>query len=74
MRKPNAKSLNLLNSAIRVEQLPAVVPRGVAVDFSQLSRRTLLRAEKLGRLRPIRRNKTSVGYRRENLLEFLGLL
>ena len=73
MKKANPKTRNLLEKAITIDQLPAVVPRPVAADFSVLSKRSSIRAEKEGRLKPIRRGPQSVGYLKEDFLRFLGL-
>jgi hypothetical protein len=43
------------------------------MDFSLLDERTFVRAEKDGRLHPIKRNKQTVSYLKSELLAFLGL-
>lgn len=49
-----------------------MVPRPLAARFACLSTRTLKNHEGKD-LTPIRRNARSISYRREQLLEFLGL-
>ena len=73
MKKPYQKTRAALEQAISVEQLPPLVPRPLAADFSLLTIRTLARAEERGELRPIKRNARSVSYRKEDLLAYLGL-
>ena len=74
MKKPYQKTRAALEQAISVEQLPPLVPRPLAADFSLLTIRTLARAEERGELRAIKRNKRSVSYRKEDLLAYLGLI
>jgi hypothetical protein len=62
----------LLDRAIRIEQLPHRVPRAVAADFAVVSKRTLLRAEKAGKLTPHRYGQ-SVAYDRTEFLRFCGI-
>jgi hypothetical protein len=72
MRKPNVKTTMLLDTAIRVEQLPHRVPRAVAADFAVVSTRTLLRAEKAGKLTPHKYGQ-SWAYDRAEFLRFCGI-
>jgi hypothetical protein len=73
MRKPKYKTTKVLREAIRIEQLPPMVPRPLAADFALLSVRTLIRAEKEGLLHPKKRNRQSVSYDKDELLAFLGI-
>jgi hypothetical protein len=73
MRKARSKTSRVLKVGIKVEQLPALVPRSLAADFALLTERTLLRAERKGLLSPIKRNLRTVSYRKEELLKFLGI-
>ena len=73
MRTPKLVSRKVLQTAIGVGSLPHAVPRQLAMDFSLLDERTFVRAEKEGRLRPIKRNKQTVSYLKSELLAFLGL-
>lgn len=74
MPRTSRKKPGLLNQAIEVSQLGPLVPRPVAVKFSNLSERTFRRAELGNQLTPIKRNSQSVSYRKEQLLAFLGLV
>ena len=62
----------VLERAIPVESLPALVPKPLACDFSLLTPRTLTRAEQKGLLRAVKRNSRTVSYHRDELLKFLG--
>ena len=73
VRKPNVKTRLLFETPIRLEQLPVLVPRAVAADFAVVSVRTLMRAERDGKLTPIRRGDQAVSYRRDEFLKFLGI-
>ena len=73
-RKRNSrKKPGLLDKAIEIWQLPPLVQRQLAVQFSNLSERTFQRAEERGLIHPIRRNSRTVSYDRRELLKFLGL-
>ena len=72
MRKPKLKTSKVLKVAISVEQLPPLVPRGLAADFALVNERTLIRAERKGLLSPIKRNLRTVSYRKDELLKYLG--
>jgi hypothetical protein len=67
--------INMLQpqKAITVEQIPEFVPRPLASVFGFISKRTLLRAERDGKLTPIRRGVQNVLYRKDELLKFLGI-
>lgn len=71
--KISPKARKLLDRAIEVNQLPPVVSRPVAVLFSGLSSRTFRRAERTGKIVPIKRNRSSTFYRRSDLLAYLGI-
>jgi hypothetical protein len=71
--KVSPKTRKLLDRAIEPSQLPFLVSRPLAVNFSGLSSRTFLRAERAGKLTPIKRNKSSTFYLRSNLLTYLGI-
>lgn len=66
------RSSKLLDHPIDPRTLPIVVPRTLAAKFGCLSTKTLQRAERLGRLTPIKRNTRTVAYQRDELLRFLG--
>jgi hypothetical protein len=72
MRKPNVKTKMLLGKAVRLEQLPHRIPRAVAADFLVISTRTLLRAEKAGKLRPYKYGQ-SWAYDRAEFLRYCGI-
>ena len=67
------KTRKVLERAIPIESLPALVPKQLACDFSLLTARTLDRAVEKGLLTPVKRNARSVSYRKEDLLAYLGL-
>ena len=67
------KTRLLLERPIQREELPVLIPRGVAADFAVCSKRTLIRAERDGKLTPVRRGNQSVSYRRGEFLKFLGI-
>jgi hypothetical protein len=71
--KRPSRPVNLPERAIRTEQLPAWVSRSLAAKFSLLNVRTLRRAELRGELKLFRRNSRVCGYRKEDLLSYLGL-
>jgi hypothetical protein len=71
-KKLRPKTRALLDRSIEIQQLPVAVPRGVGADFVPCSVRTLIRAEKLGQLTPIRRGQ-NVSYLREEFLRWVGL-
>jgi hypothetical protein len=73
MRKPKISTTKVLERAIDISSLPYLVPRPLAVDFSLLDVRTFFRAERDGKLHPIKRNRQTVSYLRSELLAFLGL-
>jgi hypothetical protein len=79
-KRKSRKKPGLLDQAIEIHQLPPLVMRQIAVRFSGLSERTLMRAEKGNpekgippQLHPVKRNSQCVSYFRDELLEFLGL-
>lgn len=71
---PIRKTLEL-PEAIRPEQLPLRVPRRLGALFAAVHIRTLVRAEKLGLLVPLRRGSSSghVVYDRSNFLRWCGI-
>jgi hypothetical protein len=71
--KVSPKTRQLLDRAIEVHQLPPLVSRPLAVNFSGLSARTFRRAERRGEIAAIKRNRSSTFYRRSDLLAFLGI-
>jgi hypothetical protein len=73
MRKDDPKTRNLLERPIELSQLPPLIPRPVGAKFAVLSPKTLARAEREGKLTPIRRGKTNVSYDREEFLRWLGI-
>jgi hypothetical protein len=65
----------LIKRAITVEDLPPMVPRKLAAQFGLVTPRTLKNHEfPKGPLHPIRRNSRSVAYRKEEILEFFGII
>jgi hypothetical protein len=72
-KKLRPKTRALLERAIEVPMLPPLVARGVAADFVPCSVRTLIRAEKLGELTPIRRGTQNVSYERGQFLRWAGV-
>ena len=74
MSMSKSKSPLLIERAIQIEELPALVPRTMAARFGAMSTRTLKNHEApRGPLNPVRRNSRSVSYLREELLAFLGI-
>ena len=73
LKQPKPATRKLLPRAVELWQLPHLVPRPLAMDFSLLDERTFVRAEERGALHPIKRNKQTVSYLRSELLAFLGL-
>ena len=71
--KVSPKARKLLDRAIEVTQLPPLVSRPLAVNFSGLSARTFRRAERRGEIAPVKRNRSSTFYRRADLLRYLQL-
>jgi hypothetical protein len=71
--KVSPKVRKLLDRAIEISQLPPIVSRPLAVNFSGLSSRTFRRAEAAGLLAPVKRNRSSTFYRRADLLRYLGI-
>jgi hypothetical protein len=71
--KRRHRPLNLLEKAIRIEQLPERVSRPLAAKFGHVTTRTFRRAELKGQLELIRRNSRVVGYKKANLLAFFSL-
>ena len=71
-KKMRPKTKALLEKAIRTEQLPVIVPRGVGADFVPCCVRTLVRAERRGELTAIRRGQ-SIGYERGEFLRWAGV-
>lgn len=68
------KSNAFVERAIQIEELGPLVRGPLAAKFAQMSRRTLKNYEHPnGPLHPVKRNSRSVSYRKEELLEFLGL-
>ena len=67
------RTRKLLKTAIEIQQLPALVPRQIACDFSLLHPRTFARAEERGELQAVKRNSRSVSYHKADLLAFLGI-
>ena len=74
MKKSRHKTTKVLTEAIRVEQLPPMVPRPLACDFGLVSPRTLIRAEQRGELHPYKRSKQAVSYRKSEILAFFGIV
>ena len=72
-RKPKTATRKVLPRAVELSQLPYLVPRPLAMDFSLLDERTFVRAEERGLLNAVKRNKQSVSYLKSELLAFLGL-
>jgi hypothetical protein len=73
MKKLSPTTRRVLDKAIRIEQLPEIVSRVLAADFMCVNPRTLMRAERKGLLTPIKRNRKTVCYSREQLLRFAGI-
>ena len=72
-KKVRPKTRALLERAIEVSMLPPLVARGIAADFVPCSVRTLIRAEKLGELTPIRRGTQNISYERGQFLKWVGV-
>ena len=66
------KTRKVLERAIPIESLPALVPKQLACDFSLLTARTLDRAVEKGLLTPVERIARSVSYHKDEVLKFLG--
>ena len=72
-KKPRPKTRALLERPIEISMLPPLVARGVAADFIGCSTRTLIRAEREGKLTAIRRGEQNVSYERKQFLHWAGV-